>query len=194
MRKSALATAILLGSLACGWSVWGQNMPGHVLGSPTGGGMSSNPLPMGGNSDDYEAGLRLIRHEEYADAIPHLERAFVTHSHSAALLNDLGLAHRKLGHYSTSMGFIRQALKEDPNNDDAYEDLGELYLTLHDLPSAQAQMTELARVCPSGCDNRTALSKSIAAFEAANPGSGAPASTAPANQSGADPTRPSGGE
>jgi tetratricopeptide (TPR) repeat protein len=170
MRKFLAATAALFVSIGAASFGWAQNMPGHVLGSPTGGGMSAAPLPPGSaGSDDYEAGLRAIRHEEYEQAITFLERAFTTHSHSAVLLNDLGLAHRKLGQYSTSMGFIQQALKEDPNDNDAHENLGELYLNLHDVASAQGQLAELTRLCPSGCDDRDTLTKSIAAFQASSP-------------------------
>jgi tetratricopeptide (TPR) repeat protein len=168
MRKSIFAATVLIGAVASTFAL-GQNLPGHVLGSPTGGGMSSGMTPTGPSADDYTMGLRLMHREEYAQAIPYLERAFVTRSHSADILNDLGLAHRKLGQYSTSMGFIRQALKEDPNSNDAHENLGELYLNLHDLASAQGQLAELTRLCPSGCDDRDALQKSIVSFEAAYP-------------------------
>lgn len=178
MRKTIFALSVILGSFVATAPVLAQGMPDHVLGSPTGGGMSANPLAIGGHEDDFSAGLRMINHEEYAEAIPHLERAFTTHSHSAVLLNDLGLAHRKLGQYSTSMGFIQQALKEDPDNEDAHEDLGELYLDVHDVNSAQGQLTELSRLCPSGCDERDALTKSIAAFQAGNRAAPTPPTTA----------------
>lgn len=154
-----------------------------------GGGSMPSTVPMGTHLDDYSMALRLIRHEKYDDAIPYLQRALVDRPHSADILNYLGFTNRMIGRYSTSMGFYQQALKEDPDHKGAHEYLGELYLNLHDLTSAQGQLAELTRLCPSGCDELDTLTKSIASYQAANTAAPAAASPAPATPST---TQPSG--
>jgi tetratricopeptide (TPR) repeat protein len=164
-------------------SVCGQTqIKSSILTGVTGGGMLGAPQPLGPATGSYATGLQMIHQEKYAEAIPYFEHAFAMRPHSAYILNDLGFAHSKLGRYSTAMGFYRQALKEDPDHKGAHENLGELYLDLHDLASAQSQLAELARLCPSGCDERDSLTKSIASYQAANPAPATPAAS-PATQS-----------
>lgn len=149
------------------------------------GGYGGGGMGMGGSSaiklDDYSMALRNIHREKYADAIPYLERALEDRPHSADILNYLGYTNRMVGNYQLSLAWYRKALAEDPDHKGAHEYLGELYLNLHDLASAQGQLAELARLCPDSCDERDTLTKSIADYVAANPAMAAPstASTAP---------------
>jgi predicted Zn-dependent protease len=173
MRNSVFVGAILLGSVAVASTTFAMGGMGGY-----GGGMPSN-MPMTGNRlDDYSMAVRLIHQEKYSDAIPYLDRALANRPHNADILNYLGFTHRMVGEYSTSLGFYQQALKEDPDHKGAHEYLGELYLNLHDLASAQGQLAELTRLCPSGCDELDTLTKSIASYQAANPAPATPASPA----------------
>jgi len=157
-----------------------------------GGGYEGGGLSSGRSSyDDYSVALRLIKHQQYADAIPHLNLALADKPHSADILNYLGYTHRMVGDYAASLEYYKRALAIDPNHKGAHEYLGELYLQMNDLASAQAELTTLASLCPSGCDERDVLTKAIAAYTppagdapvaAATPASApaAPASSAPA--------------
>ena len=135
-----------------------------------GGGGSGGGYGMGGASnatpafDDYQTAVRLIKHEKYADAIPHLNMALADHPHSADVLNYLGYTHRMVGDYAISLGYYNRALAIDPNHKGVHEYLGELYLQMNDMKSAQAELTTLASLCPSGCDERDMLTKAIAAY------------------------------
>ena len=124
-----------------------------------GGGMSATPA-----FDDYQTAVRLIKHEKYADAIPHLNMALADHPHSADILNYLGYTHRMVGNYATSLSYYNRALAIDPNHKGVHEYLGELYLQMNDMKSAQAELTTLASLCPTGCDERDMLTKAIAAY------------------------------
>jgi tetratricopeptide (TPR) repeat protein len=168
MAKSILFGAVLLAAGAAVSPLAASG--GYGGGMPSGGGFGG-----GIQLVDYAQALRLIHHEKYADAIPHLERALATRPHSADILNYLGFTHRMVGDYPTSLAFYQKALQEDPDHKGAHEYLGELYLNMHDLVSAQGQLAELARICPSDCDERDMLTKSIASYQAAN----APAATPP---------------
>ena len=149
---------------------------------------------MGGTSamklDDYSMALRNIHREKYADAIPFLERALEDRPHSADILNYLGYTNRMVGNYQLSLAWYRKALAEDPDHKGAHEYLGELYLNMHDLVSAQGQLAELARLCPDSCDERDTLTKSIADYVAANPAA-APSTASAPPASSATPAAPS---
>jgi predicted Zn-dependent protease len=154
---------------------------GGGAGGGYGGGMSS-----GANLDDYTVAVRLIKHEKYSDAIPHLLMALADKPHDADILNYLGYSNRMLGQFPASLDYYKRALTYDPDHKGVHEYLGELYLQMHDLPSAQHELETLASLCPSGCDERDTLGKAIAGY---TPPAAAPAAAAPA----AAPATPAGG-
>lgn len=187
MRKSLIAalTAILIASSA-------QAMSGGGGGGY--GSFRSTPTP---TFDDYAVGQRLIRHEEYEKAIPHLMKALAKRPRDADILNYLGFAHRKVGvtesdaardaDFKKSLDFYQAALAIDPNHKGVHEYLGELYLAMNDLNGAHREMNILVTLCPDRCDERDTLSKALAAYapppavaapaDAAAPASAPPAST-----------------
>jgi len=129
--------------------------------------------------DDYTTAKRLIHHEQYAQAIPHLETALEKHPRDADILNYLGYTHRMVGmtytdagrdgEFKMSLDYYQRALAIDPNHKGVHEYLGELYLQMHDMASAQKEQTTLASLCPSGCDERETLDKAVAVYAAATP-------------------------
>ncbi len=132
-----------------------------------GGGSSGGYGSMGGGTtamDDYSVGVRLVKHEKYADAIPHFLIALAARPNNADALNYLGYSSRMLGNFDASLGYYQRALAIDPAHKGVHEYLGELYLQKHDLASAQKELDTLATLCPSGCDERDTLTKAIAAY------------------------------
>jgi tetratricopeptide (TPR) repeat protein len=149
-----------------------------AMGGAGGGGGYASP---GGNSsgfDDYAMAIRMIHREQYANAVPYLNRALASRPNNADILNYLGFTHRMLGDYPGSLDYYQKALARDPDHKGAHEYLGELYLNMHQVGAARAQLTELTRLCPTGCDERDALTKSIASYETAS--SAPAAATTPA--------------
>ena len=153
--------------------------PAFAMGTGGGGyggfGGSTGASPTG--FDEYSTALRLIHHEQYGDAIPHLQNALAQKPHDADVLNYLGFTERMVGNYQASMAYYQRALTEDPDHKGAHEYLGELYLDLKDLPNAQGQLAILQKLCDGSCDEVDALTKSIATYVAANPPSAAPATS-----------------
>jgi len=141
----------------------GGNMGGGGYGSYGGNG-ANGTVSTTSPTDDYTVAVRLIKHEKYADAIPHLYVALADRPHDADVLNYLGYTHRMVGNYATSLSYYNRALAIDPNHKGVHEYLGELYLQMNDLKSAQDQLTILASLCPSGCDERDMLTKAVAAY------------------------------
>ncbi|HSZ73807.1 MAG TPA: tetratricopeptide repeat protein, partial [Rhizomicrobium sp.] len=131
---------------------------------------------------EYAQALRLIKHEHFGDAIPHLDAALQQNPHDADILNYEGYAHRMVGDYTASLDYYNKALAVDPDHKGVHEYLGELYLQTHQPDKAQAELAELTKLCPSGCDEKDMLTASITKYQAANP---APAAAAPATTSAA---------
>ncbi|HEY1631192.1 MAG TPA: tetratricopeptide repeat protein [Rhizomicrobium sp.] len=170
-----LTAPMTVASFAMGGA--GGGMGGYGGGSPA----------MGGNSpgfDDYTMAIRAIRREDYAKAVPYLDRALAEKPNSANILNYEGFAHRMLGDYQTSYDYYQQALARDPDHKGAHEYLGELYLNMHQVGGAKQQLAELTRLCPSGCDELDTLTKSIASYQAATVAPAANATTPAAAPTG----------
>jgi predicted Zn-dependent protease len=160
MRKLWYSAAILASVTALTGPSFSMGGGGGGGGSYGGGGFSSGTS----STDDYSVALRLIKHQQYADAIPHLNLALADKPKSADILNYLGFTHRMTGDFPGSLEYYKRALAIDPNHKGAHEYLGELYLQMNDLTSAQGELTTLASLCPSGCDERDVLTKAIAAY------------------------------
>jgi tetratricopeptide (TPR) repeat protein len=122
-------------------------------------------------SDNYATGRRLIHFGKYADAIPYLNSAHEERPHNADVLVYLGYAHHMTGDNELALDLYRAALQENPDHLLAHEYMGELYLSLNYLPSAQEQLARLNQLCPSGCDERDALNKAIASYQPPAPAS-----------------------
>ena len=177
MRKALfLAAAICVGAASPLFAMGGGGMAGGGMGGYGGGGMRSSI-----GSDDYATAVRLIHHEKYADAIPYLNRALQLRPNSADILNYLGYTHRMLGDYPGSLDFYQRALARDPDHKGAHEYLGELYLKMHQLASARAQLDELNRLCPGGCDEKEVLTKAITDYQVAAAAPTAPVQATPAS-------------
>lgn len=168
MRKLLLHAAAATALLGLGTTAFAMGGGG---GGGYGGGNFGAPAA---TFDDYTTAKRLIRHEQYAQAIPHLETALEKHPHDADILNYLGYTHRMVGmtytdagrdgEFKMSLDYYQRALSIDPNHKGVHEYLGELYLQMHDMASAQKEQTTLASLCPSGCDERDTLDKAVAAY------------------------------
>ena len=184
MRNLLLATAIAASLIMLtepSFSMGGGGGAGSYGGSSFNGGSAS--------FDDYKVAVRLIKHEQYAEAIPHLNLALADKPHDADILNYLGFTHRMVGDYPGSLEYYKRALAIDPNHKGVHEYLGELYLQMKDLPSAQNELTTLASLCPSGCDERNVLTKAIAAYTP-SAGTAPIAAATPASASSATPATP----
>ena len=137
---------------------------------------------------DYDTAMQLMRHKQYAEAIPHLQFALADKPQDADILNYLGYAKSMVGDYDGSLYYYQRALTIEPGHKGVHEHLGELDLQKNDLTSAQQELATLATLCPSSCDERDALTKAIAnsrspsSTEAAGTPSGAMSSSAPAGR------------
>src|SRR5471030_2341496 len=108
-----------------------------------------------------------IKANDYAAALAEL-RDLAEDTQQADVCNLLGFTLRKTGDFKTSLTYYTKALELQPDHKAAREYLGELYVETGDLAKAKEQLSELARLCPAGCEEREDLERAINTKSASN--------------------------
>ena len=101
----------------------------------------------------------------FKHALPILEELVRVEPRNADAWNLLAFSQRNLGNIRSARQNYDKALALDPNHKGAHEYLGEMFLILNDLESAQKQLATLASICPQGCDQRDDLRQAIEAYK-----------------------------
>jgi len=126
-----------------------------------GGGSSNAP-----KNPDLAQGAKMVESENYAAAIPLLEKAVATDPKSADAFNYLGYSHRRLGDKEAALSFYQKALELEPEHRGANEYMGELYLEMGELGKAEERLEVLDGVCFFGCEEYSELKEAIKAYKA----------------------------
>ena len=106
-----------------------------------------------------------IKAKDYAAALAEL-RDLAEDTQQADVYNLLGFTLRKTGDFKTSLTYYTKALELQPDHKAAREYLGELYVETGNMEKAKEQLAILAKLCPSGCEEREDLQKAISAKSA----------------------------
>ena len=106
-----------------------------------------------------------IKAKDYTAALAEL-RDLAEDTQQADVYNLLGFTLRKTGDFKTSLTYYTKALDLQPDHKAAREYLGELYVETGNLAKAKEQLAILAKLCPSGCEEREDLQKAISAKSA----------------------------
>jgi len=114
-------------------------------------------------SGAYATAQALIEAEQFAEALPILERLAETQPGNANVFNYLGYAHRKTGDLNQSGEAYARALRIDPHHIGALEYQGELFLMRGEVGEAKANLVRLNAICPAGCEEADELAEAIAA-------------------------------
>ena len=109
-----------------------------------------------------------IKAQRWAAAFDELKRVNATGD--ADWNNLMGHAHRMQARpdLDASQKYYDAALRINPQHAGALEYAGELALMKKDLPTAEAHLATLARLCSSPCEQLDDLKKAVAAYKAAN--------------------------
>jgi Flp pilus assembly protein TadD len=132
---------------------------------------------------DRATAARLLRDQRYGEAIPYLNKALRAQPGDAGVLDDLAYAHRMIGDYPGSLLLCQHTLARNPDRPTTHENLGEVYLKMNRLADARAELAQLQRLCPNGCEETNALRVAIAGYEQG--AAAAPASAQPVQNEGA---------
>ena len=109
-----------------------------------------------------------LKANRYAAAVDELKRVNATGS--ADWNNLMGYALRKLARpdLDGAQKHYDAALRIDPRHQGALEYAGELALMKRDLPTAEAHLATLAKLCTSPCEPLDDLKGAVARYKAAN--------------------------
>ncbi|MBI1777693.1 MAG: tetratricopeptide repeat protein [Proteobacteria bacterium] len=125
----------------------------------------TQPSAASKGNPDYMKADALVKQEKYAEAIPLLEKVLLVDNKNADAHSLLGLSMRKTGKLKESLDQYLTAIKLDPEHKAANEYLGELYLTMDDLPRAEERLAVLDKLCTLGCEAYDDLKEAIAAYK-----------------------------
>ena len=117
---------------------------------------------------DYAAGLAALKGGDAAAALRRFQSALKRFPEAANLHNELGYSHRRLGKFDKAFEHYQRALKIDPRHRGAHEYIGEAYLMVGDVASAEKHLAALRAICLLPCDELKELQTAIAGHRAQN--------------------------
>jgi len=131
--------------------------------------MALDPAMAAGSSDDssetdsaptYAEAKAKIDAEDYAAALPLLDKITGDEPQNADAWNLRGFANRKLGNMDVAATSYTAALTINPGHLGALEYQGEMYLELGQTDAAKANLKKLQGLC-GACEEATDLAESI---------------------------------
>jgi len=111
----------------------------------------------------YISAVELINQGNYNEALSSLAKSAHSFGPHPDILTYQGFANRKLGNREQALHYYQQALSVDNNHRGANEYLGEYFVEIGDLASAQQQLAKLDRICNFGCEEAQELRRWISA-------------------------------
>lgn len=162
-RRGAWLAWMLLGLVAL---VSGLPRPGMADGGGGGGGDGAVELPARPEDPDYALAVKAIEGEDFARAIPLLERVVAGDGANADAYNWLAYAVRRSGDPARSIPIYQKALALDPKHRGAHEYIGEAYLALDNLVKAREHLARLNSLCFFPCSQYRDLKKAVETYQA----------------------------
>ncbi|HET9650992.1 MAG TPA: tetratricopeptide repeat protein [Usitatibacter sp.] len=118
------------------------------------------------SDEDYAAGRKALQARDWPTAVARLSKAEVRNPDHADLHNDLGFAYRNLKQYDAAFRHYKRALQIDPRHRSAHEYIGEAYLMVGDVKSAETHLAALRGICLLGCEELKDLEGAFAKHRA----------------------------
>ena len=118
---------------------------------------------------DYAAGRDALKARDWPTAIARLSKAEVRNPEHADLQNDLGFAYRNLKKYDDAFAHYKRALAIDPRHRSAHEYIGEAYLMVGDVKSAEKHLSALREICLLGCEELKDLEEAFVKSRGSSP-------------------------
>lgn len=122
-----------------------------------------NIKPSNKGDHAYLAAVESINQGNYETALKSLKQSANSFGPHPDILTYQGFANRKLGNYDLALNYYQQALTVDQDHRGANEYLGEYYVELGDLESANQQLSKLEEICDFGCEEAEELRRWIVA-------------------------------
>lgn len=117
---------------------------------------------------DYAGGIDALKGGDAAGALLRFQSALKRFPDAANLHNELGYSHRRLRQFDKAFEHYKRALAIDPHHRAAHEYVGEAYLQVGDVPSAEKHLAALRSICLLPCDELKDLKRAIEAHHDLN--------------------------
>ena len=114
---------------------------------------------------DFAAGKKAMAAGDWNAAIAALKSAALRDPRNADIQNYIGYAYRRLRQLEPAFAHFRQALAFNPRHRAAHEHMGETYLAVGDLATAEEHLAALERICLIPCDEYGDLQKAITTYK-----------------------------
>ena len=125
----------------------------------------SNPSAVD-KDEDYAAGKKAIADKNWSEAVKRLTIAARRDPESADLQNYLGYSYRNLKQYDLAFKHYKRSIELNPRHRGAHEYIGETYLLVNDVASAERHLVALRDICLLGCDELADLERHIKDYKA----------------------------
>ena len=106
----------------------------------------------------------------YETAIAKLQAILGEYPESAEANIRLGYVHRRLQNFTEAFAYYQRALEIAPRHTGAHQYIGEAYLEIGDLETAEYHLAQLSDICEYGCDDYWQLHEAVALYRANNGG------------------------
>jgi Flp pilus assembly protein TadD len=147
----------VVAALLAAWTLAVAPLPAHA--DPT-----ETDSDLAATDPDYAAGRKAIVAAQWDEAIARLRKAEVRHPDHADLQNYLGYAHRNLKQFDAAFRHYERAIELEPRHRGAHEYIGEAYLMVGDVPSAEKHLAALRAICLLPCEELADLEKAFAKY------------------------------
>lgn len=113
---------------------------------------------------DYAAGKAAMEKKNWTEAAKRFHQAALRAPDSADLHNYLGFSYRNLKQMDLAFKHYKRSIELNPRHRGAHEYIGEAYLLVNDLPSAEKHLAALRSICLLQCEELADLEKGIVAY------------------------------
>ena len=113
---------------------------------------------------DYAAGKAAMEKKNWPEAVKRFHQAALRDPDSADLQNYLGFSYRNLKQMDLAFKHYKRSIELNPRHRGAHEYIGEAYLLVNDLRSAEKHLAMLRSICLLQCEELADLEKAIVAY------------------------------
>ena len=118
------------------------------------------------NDPDYAAGKAAMGKKNWAEAVKRFHQAALRDPDSADLHNYLGFSYRNLKQMDLAFKHYKRSIELNPRHRGAHEYIGEAYLMVNDVASAEKHLAALRNICLLPCEELDDLDKAIKEYRA----------------------------
>ncbi len=115
---------------------------------------------------DYAAGKAAMDKKNWPEALKRFHQAALRAPDSADLHNYLGFSYRNLKQMDLALKYYKRSIELNPRHRGAHEYIGEAYLMMNNLPSAEKHLAALRAICLLPCEELTDLEKAVQEYRA----------------------------